>query len=81
MTHRLWTITGLNTSSIEQKADVGQRLTLTLTECVHKLRELSCALYFEEDFIVIVCHFDVEVLGFGSFLLVWGLILVSHFGL
>jgi len=57
-------------------------LSLTLTEGVHELRESGGAFDLEEDLVVVVCHFDVEVFGFG--LVVWvasgsgGLVTVGH---
>lgn len=52
---------------------------MPLAESVHELLELSGTLDLEEDLIVVIRHFDVEMLG-GSRLL-WGWTsVVRHLG-
>ena len=40
-------------------------LALAITESVHEFGKLGGSLDFEEDLVVVVGHFDVEVFGFG----------------
>ena len=44
-----------------------ESLSLAITECVHELVELGGALYLEEDFVVVVGDFYVQVLSLGLF--------------
>lgn len=67
MTYRIGTIRSLNTSTIEQEPDGREVLALTVAERVHQLRKGRCPLDLEEDLIVIVCYFDIQVLGLGLF--------------
>ena len=78
VTYRLRTITWLNTCSIEQKADSRLSLALTFAKSVHELRKLGGTLYFEEDLIVVVCDFDIEVFGLWLLVARWRVILIRH---
>jgi hypothetical protein len=62
-TYTLWVIRRVDSCTIEQEAHAARALALTLTERVHELLELSCALDLEEDLVVGVGDFDVQVLG------------------
>jgi len=68
-------------STIEEKADRVGSLALSLTKRVHELFQLGGALDFEKDLIVVVCDFDVEMLGlrstFGLLLRTGGSVLFS----
>ena len=68
MTHRIRTIGRIDSRTIKQEAHRLKSLALTLTEGVHKLGEGGGTFDLEEDLIVVVCDFDVEVLGFGLIL-------------
>ena len=60
-THRVRRVVRLHPLAIKQKADGRGRLALPLAEGVHELLQLRRPLDFEEDFVVVVRHFDVEV--------------------
>ncbi len=87
-THRIRTIARVDPRPIEQEAYRLRSLALTLAKGVHELAEGGGAFDFEEDFVVVVGHFDVEVFGAGS--LGWvacsaagrggGRVGVGHFG-
>lgn len=62
---RIRTVRSLNTSTIEQEADGRKVLALTVAERIHQLRKGSCPLDLEEDLIVVVCDFDIQVLRLG----------------
>lgn len=58
----------LNTLALEQESDRGHALALALAESVHELLELGRSLDLEEDLVIVIRNFDVEVLGAsGSF--------------
>lgn len=83
-TYRFRTIGGVDPRAVEQEAHGGYLFPLTIAEGVHELGELGRPFDFEEDLVVVVGDFDVEMLGFG--LLVWvaasgagGLVAVGHF--
>ena len=54
---------GLDTLAIEEKPNSGGHLALTITESIHELLELCRPLDLEKDLVVVVRHFDVEMLG------------------
>jgi hypothetical protein len=60
-TYRIGAIMILNLLTIEQESDRLPVLALTLTESVHQFLQLSGALDLEEDLIVAVGDFDVEM--------------------
>ena len=62
MTHGIGAVSRIYTRSVEQKADGCHLFTLAVAESVHELRERSRSLDLEEDLIVIVGHFNVEML-------------------
>lgn len=84
--HRIGAILWIHTRAIEQKADRRESLALTLAEGVHELGEGSGAFNFEEHLVVVVCDFNVEMLGFRLLVLWWGatgrrlLAMVGHIG-
>ena len=47
--------------SVEEEATALDRFALPLAESIHELLELRGALDLEEDFIVVVRHFDIDV--------------------
>lgn len=62
-TDRLRCISRVDSCPIKEEADTCHRFALTLAERVHELVESGCALDLEEDFVVVVGDFDVEVFG------------------
>lgn len=52
---------------------------MPLAESVHELLELSGTLDLEEDLIVVIRHFDVEMLGWSWLLWGWTSV-VGHLG-
>ena len=82
MTYRIGAISRIDPSAVKKKPHSGWCFALTLTKSVHELAEGSGALDLEEDFVVIVGNFDVEVFTLGLFLLVasatGGLFAVGH---
>ena len=80
-THRFGCIIATDSRAIEEESDSRSFFTLTLTECLHQLVQASRSLDFEEDFVVAICDFDIEVLstrcrlGLGT---VGGLTAVGH---
>lgn len=83
MTYRIRTISGINPRPIKQEANRLNGFALTFAESVHEFGEGCGAFDFEEHFVVVIGHLDVEVLGFG--LVFWiasgagGLVTVGHF--
>jgi len=59
---RFRTVGGLYTATIEEEPDRSGSLALSLAEGIHQLLEGGGALDLEEDFIVVVGNFDVEML-------------------
>ena len=66
MTHRIGRVAWLDTLAFKKEAHRADCLALTLTECRHQLLKLGAALNLEEDLIVVVGNFDVEVLGVAA---------------
>jgi len=67
--------------AVKQKSDGVPVFALTVAECAHELVELGTLLDLEEDLVIIVCDFDIEVLA--SRLrrrTVGGLLMVRHLG-
>lgn len=60
--YRIGCILWSHSSAIKEETDRRGLLSLTLTESIHKLLQLRAALDLEEDFIVVVCDLDIEVL-------------------
>lgn len=77
---RLWRVLTCHSLSFEQKSHGLCVLALPLTECIHQLLEFSASLDLEEDFIVVICNLDVQVLGGRRRIAstVWRLLLVGH---
>lgn len=65
-------VLGANASSVKEEADSRGLFSLTVAERVHELLQLRRALDLEEDLVVVICHFNVQMLGGGGFL-------VGHF--
>jgi len=59
-------ISRINPLPIKQESTALRRLALSLTKGIHQLLERGRAFDFEEDFVVAVCDFDVEVFGLGG---------------
>lgn len=62
-THRVWAISWVDSRTIEEKSNRGRCFSLTLAEGVHELREGGGALDLEEDFVVVICDLDIQVLA------------------
>jgi hypothetical protein len=60
-THCFWAICRLNTASIEEETDRSGSLALSLAESIHQLLKCSSPLDFEEDLVVVIGDFDVEM--------------------
>lgn len=60
---RLGVVGCVDALPVEEKADASRGLALALTESVHKLLELRGPLDLEEDFVVVIRHLNVKVLG------------------
>lgn len=67
ITYLIWAIGWLYTTTIEEEADGVWCLALSIAESIHQLFQLGRTLDFEENLIVVVGDFDVQVLGDGSF--------------
>lgn len=81
MTHGIGCVANLDSGTIEEKADRGELLALTLAECTHQLFQFGGSLDFEEYFIVAICNLDVEMLATCRRLrlrTVGGLVVVRH---
>lgn len=59
-------ISRINPLPIKQEPTALRRFALPLTKGIHQFFERGCAFDFEEDFVVAVCDFDVEVFGLGG---------------
>jgi hypothetical protein len=81
-TYRVWVVLSGYTLTVKQEADARDVLSLSVAESVHELTESGCALDFEEDFVVVVRDFDVEVLALAilGLLLNVGATVVRHCG-
>ncbi len=51
----------LHTRSLEKESDGVQALALSLTESSHELFQLCASLDLEEDLVIVVGDFDIEV--------------------
>ncbi len=82
MTHRVGAISRVDPGTIEQEPHRCWGFALTIAEGVHELGESCGALDLEEDFVIVVCDFDVEVFALGLVIWVassaWGLVAVRH---
>jgi len=59
---RIWAICGLDATAIEQETDGSGSLALSLAEGIHQFLESRCPLDLEEDFIVVIRDFDIQML-------------------
>ena len=64
--HRIGAISSIYTTTIEEESDRVWSLALSLAEGVHQLLQGGCALDLEEDLIIVVGNFDVEMLSLSS---------------
>lgn len=65
VTHGVWAITWVDSCTVEEKSNRGGCLSLTLAKGVHELRESGGTLDLEEDLVIVVCDFDVQMLALG----------------
>lgn len=65
-TYTYWVVLRGDALAIKQEADARDVLALSVAEGVHELAEGGCALDLEKDLIVVVCHFDVQVLALAA---------------
>lgn len=78
-TYSIGSIFRPDTSAIKQETDGRHLLSLAFTESVHQFLELGRSLYLEEDFIVVVGNFDIQVIrGCGASFLGRLSLLVGH---
>ncbi len=70
-TYRIGTVCGVYSDTVEEESHSGWRLALTVAEGVHQFLQCRRALDLEENFVVVVGHFDIQV-----FRLSWGVTLV-----
>ena len=64
--YRFWTVGGLHTATVKEESDRGGSFALSFAEGIHQLLEGGRPLDLEEDFVVVVGHFDVEMLALAS---------------
>ena len=62
-TNALGSIIGSHPCTVEKKSHSGHLLALTLAESVHQFLQWCGPLDLEEDFIVVVCDLDIQVLN------------------
>lgn len=72
MPYRIRGIIRAHTGAVEEEADCGLLLPLTVTESIHELFQGGRPLDLEKNFIVIVGHLDIEVLDRGGWCLLLG---------
>jgi len=65
---RVRAVSGLYPLTIEQEADCIGHFSLPVAEGIHKLLKCRRTLDFEEHLIVVIGHFDIEMLGLGLLL-------------
>jgi hypothetical protein len=61
ITHIVWSVWRIHPLPIEEKATGLDRLALPFAEGIHELLQLRRPLDLEEDFVVVVGDFDVDV--------------------
>jgi len=59
----VWRVTRLNARPIEEKSDSGQLFALPFAESIHQFFQLCRPFDLEEDLVVSIGDFDIEVLG------------------
>lgn len=62
-THSIWRVCAVDSHALEQEPHAAGRFALPIAECIHQLFQLRRSLDLEEDFVVVVRHFDVQVLA------------------
>lgn len=72
-TYPFWRVFGAHTCAIKEEAYGGGLLSLTITERIHELLQGGGAFNLEENLIVVVGYFDVQVFD-GR----WGTIAVAR---
>ena len=63
MTYGIGSVSWLNTLALEEESHRRHALALAIAESTHELFKLRASLDLEEDFVVVVGHLDVKVLG------------------
>ena len=76
-TYSVGRIARLYSGSVKEEPDGSGGLPLTFAKRVHQLLQLRGALDLEENLIVVVCNFDIEMLA-GTFR--WALVLLWWWG-
>lgn len=71
-TYAIRSICALHTGSLKEESNRARGLALTLAERAHELLELGGSLDLEEDLVVVIRHFDIQVLGVTGSLLALG---------
>lgn len=66
LTYLIWCIRGLDSASFEQKSRGTWVFALPFAECLHEFLQLCAPLNLEEDFIISVSYFDIEMLAASS---------------
>jgi hypothetical protein len=85
-TYSVWAVCRRNPLAIEQESYSAYLLPLPLAEGIHQLLQFCGTFDLEEDFVVAIRHFDVEVLarrlwGFCRWRrTAWRLIMIGHVG-
>ena len=72
ITHSFRTVGALNTTAVEEEANGARSLALSLAESIHQFLESSGPLDLEEDLVVVVGDFDIEMIaGCTALWLLW----------
>lgn len=77
----IWGVVSVDLDAVEEEADGGALFALPLAESAHQLVQLRGLLDLEENFVVAIGDFDVEVLASARIVLlsaVWRLLVVRH---
>lgn len=76
---RIGVVCWLHPLSVEEESNTGHVLALTIAKGIHQFAELRGALDLKENLVVVIRHFDVEVLLLAFFrLLVHRRTVVGH---
>ena len=65
-TYRVGCVIGLNTLPLEQEPDRVHSFALALAKSRHEFVEFGTALNFEEDLIIVIGNFDVQMLAING---------------
>lgn len=66
MTYLVWCICCLNSASLEQESRRPRILALSLTKGLHEFFQLGTPLDLEENFVVSIRHFNVQMFAGGG---------------